>query len=115
MQYTVKLQLRPIGDTIGSANPECTRALELTNIKRGDLFGDTIRGEIQHMLEDHFQAAVQLYSCEAVDENEFGPLLSVRCLIFGEEATTRLVEVVAYDENGNYYTCLFKGRTPGIC
>jgi hypothetical protein len=27
---------------------------------------------------------------------------SVRCLIFGEEATTRLVEVVAQDENGNY-------------
>ena len=108
MQYTVKLQLRRIGDTIGSANPECTRALELTNIKRADLSGDTVRTEIQYMLEEHFQAAVQLYSCEAVDANEFGPLLSVRCLIFGEDVTTRLVEVVAYDENGNYVP--FPGR-----
>jgi hypothetical protein len=51
------------------------------------------------MLEEHFKAAVQLCSCEAVDENEFGPLFSVRCLIFGEEAATRLVNVVAHDEN----------------
>jgi hypothetical protein len=102
MQYTVKLQLRPIGDTIGTAKPECTSALQLTNIKRADLSGDTVRTEIQYMLEEHFQAAVQLKSCEAVDANEFGPLLSVRCLIFGEEPTTRLVEVVAQDENGNY-------------
>jgi hypothetical protein len=102
MQYTVKLQLRPIGDTIGTAKPECTSALQLTNIKRADLSGDTVRTEIQYMLEEHFQAAVQLKSCEAVDANEFGPLLSVRCEIFGEEPTTRLVEVVAQDENGNY-------------
>jgi hypothetical protein len=102
MKYTVKLQLRPIGDTIGTAKPECTSALQLTNIKREDLSGDTVRTEIQYMLEEHYQAAVHLYSCEAVDANEFGPLLSVRCEIFGEEPTTRLVEIVAYDENGYY-------------
>jgi hypothetical protein len=102
MQYTVKLQLRPIGDTIGSADPECTRALQLTNIKRADLLGGAVRYEIQHMLEEHFRAAVELCSCDAVDENEFGPLLSVRCSIFGEAEATRLVDVVACDEHGNY-------------
>ena len=60
------------------------------------------------MLEEHFQAAVHLCSCEAADENEFGPLLSIGCLIFGEEAATRLVDVVAHDENGHYVP--FPGR-----